>query len=1277
MAENEKEVREKKPAKKHLLLRILRVFLRALGMLCILLIFLTLGLAGGAWWLCGTDSGHGFLLSMGNRFLDGGEPNGKMRVHLNSLEGALPFSFKASFELLDDRGVFLSAPNNRFALNWRELPRTVNVQTLSVEDLTLLRLPDLPPKPEEQKEEKPLTIEDIKSLAALGAKYIDEPPSWLPMVKVDGISIINAAFPRELLGKSGEEGPNGPDGLDGLDMLRADADLNLDWNRSGLAANAAARLCADAGKNVDLPSFNFEAASVDLKINAPAAPQMLNFNAVIHADIDSPRLEIEKLPPDLTGEKIGLNLSAAVKGKCPEYRTLENLELNLTGPDLSAGRLAAKGASSWQSGPAFAKNELDGPLNLALDVTLANGPAGAPDLLAMLRAPLSLDIKADGEILRPDVALSLSCDNIEAEGHKVENLALSLTGRELALPVSSRQLEEDESRVALSLSGSLDGHKLRCDTGLFYRPEKSSDGGESRDFLAGLRDLDLLAAGVQGRGTVSALIREGKKPAIDGSLNLRVVDWPALSALLPGSAMSGEARVDVDLASGGGDGQKAALEIDVPRFSMLRDKKRLASLKGFGARAKLVDIFEKPAVDAALHLDNVEAAGMKIGAKVAANGPIAGPLRATVESSGSVASNIALSWQPGKAEISALDVKYKLPGKGLVLGAKAARPMQITYGDAGLGLGGIDLAILPAGRLIANGGLAPQKLDLDVKLENLAFKPWRALVSQLPEGTAEVSARLKGTPQRPAGDFRLGVSGVKVPNVPLAPVSLALVGRITPQGGNRGKLEAQLEASPQTIKALGGTTCHVGARIPLLFADNGIPGPDMNAPLGARVVWDGALGPLWNLVPVADMRLNGKIGLNIDASGTMAAPRVKGVAAIDNGRYENVALGVLLTAINLKLNLDDVGIPAKGGLPGSLRVALSASDGRGGTITVNGGGRLAGDNLNIQAKINKLRPLRRRDIHVELSGDARVGGNALAPLIDGKIVVDKGEVLLDNIDMGASSITTLPISTPASEKAAAKKAEQKGANPESGGRLNVRIIMPPRFSVEGRGLTSLWQANLLISGPLDAPSITGTVNCYRGNFDFLGKDFVLTKGIVFFGGGSLSNPLLDIELTNETPDLTAHLFITGPVNKMKLSLTSDPSLPRDDILSKVLFGRSTNELSRLEALQLAGAVAQLAGFTGNGSSIFQMGKKALGLDVLRLGSSSTAKGGEPGDTNASGTTIEAGKYINDWLYMGVEQGMKADSTAFVIQLELTPRSNIEIHTEQSNTWAGYKWKLNY
>ena len=45
--------------------------------------------------------------------------------------------------------------------------------------------------------------------------------------------------------------------------------------------------------------------------------------------------------------------------------------------------------------------------------------------------------------------------------------------------------------------------------------------------------------------------------------------------------------------------------------------------------------------------------------------------------------------------------------------------------------------------------------------------------------------------------------------------------------------------------------------------------------------------------------------------------------------------------------------------------------------------------------------------------------------------------------------------------------------------------------------------------------------------------------------------------------------------------------------------------------------------------------------------------------------------------LGVEQGLEPDSTAVIMELELTPHSKAGIRTEQDNTSAGVQWKMNY
>ena len=233
--------------------------------------------------------------------------------------------------------------------------------------------------------------------------------------------------------------------------------------------------------------------------------------------------------------------------------------------------------------------------------------------------------------------------------------------------------------------------------------------------------------------------------------------------------------------------------------------------------------------------------------------------------------------------------------------------------------------------------------------------------------------------------------------------------------------------------------------------------------------------------------------------------------------------------------------------------------------------------------------------------------------------------------------------------------------------------------MEGHGLSSEWKADLLVAGTPEDPQITGQIMAVKGNFDFLTKIFKLSRGTITFAGGSLSNPLLDIKLANETPNLTSYVNITGTVRKMKLSLSSEPELPRDEILAQILFGKSTSELGRLENLRLAGAVAQLAGFGSGGGGIFDVTRNALGVDVLRLSSTPGSGSGDSSDDEGmgAGTAVELGKYITDVIYVGVQQGMKQGSTAFIIQLELTPRTNLELRSEQQNTWGGIRWKYNY
>jgi len=150
--------------------------------------------------------------------------------------------------------------------------------------------------------------------------------------------------------------------------------------------------------------------------------------------------------------------------------------------------------------------------------------------------------------------------------------------------------------------------------------------------------------------------------------------------------------------------------------------------------------------------------------------------------------------------------------------------------------------------------------------------------------------------------------------------------------------------------------------------------------------------------------------------------------------------------------------------------------------------------------------------------------------------------------------------------------------------------------------------------------------------------------------------LLDIAASHREDDLTATIRITGTADQPQIDLSSIPDLPRDEIVSRILFGKGTERLSTLETAQLGLAIAELSGRTPGGLDILGLARKTLGVDVLRVE--------EAGD---SGPAVSAGKYLSDKIYLELEQGLGAESGNVSIELEVTP--NISVTSEVSGTGA--------
>ena len=1283
-----------------------------------------------------------------------------IRARITHLSGPLPFAFALGVELYDADGLWLRLPACSARWDWQALPGALRLAFVRVDSAELLRLPALPQAATVPPPAPPLTEAGLRASLADAQRALGALPGWLPRVRIDEFSLSNAHVPQSILGQSGEvPAETGTPAIPAIPAAsgtaRLDAGLKLVASADG--AQASAVLSLKGADNAPLSVSGLTASAVEANVQTAlvasrqgdvlALDMTAELGCSVRAPAQAPTVgaaPAEAAPAGDTATTDTRVLGALLgQGAAADVRVTARLTAPAgAGPaaggraaiekiSVGAGPLRVAGHAKWESGAG--ESWLGGPLDVDILTSLGPQNTAAPDASpdvgsaradtagGLLPANAQLRVTFSGPLDAPDMRVALDCPAWNVGGHALADVAVALQSaplrwrQVLAGATSGADSGADsgpELAVNVQASATADSFAQRLGATIFAR--QSWQAGRST-VLAGVRDLQCALLGIAGSGQVEAALPlplslapllplalsagSAGMPRVDGQLDVRVADWKALSAFIPGARLEGDAALSLELRSQQAEAvalahtQQASLRWRVPRLFYREGSAPAVEVHGLEGEAALSDVWGAGQLAARLDLGGLRSGDKRLGARARAQGSVYGPLEAQLETSGFAAARCAVRWQPGTVELRQLQLD--LPAQKL--GLRAAAGAMVRYGAGDLALSGLDLTMKPSGRLRAQAALGPEKLDVRLTLEHLALAPWRVLVPALPAGTVEAAARLAGNPAQPQGDLRVDVRGLTLPGAALKPMNISLSGKLERDAAGSGALAVRLVPDQATVAALGGTECRVEARVPLLFGADGLPRPHMQGPLRAAVRWNGAVAPLWSLLPVADQRLAGQLALALDVGGTLEAPAPRGFVRMDGARYENLTLGVLLSAINLRLDLEE----GRAGALGLARVNLAAADGQGGTARITGQGRLDGSLLDFTATLDHLRPLRRRDVRVELSAQASVGGSAAAPEVRGTLTVNQGLVLLNNLDVGGS-ITTLPISeaapgwaraghappVPAAMQgkkpapAASSAPAPAVAAPASGGKaglLDLRIVIPGRFVVEGFGLKSEWRADLHVGGTPADPLVSGQLAAAKGSLDILGKNFKLARGTVTFGGGAVSNPLLDIMLTSQTPALTANISIVGTVRKMQLILGSDPEMPRDEILAQILFGKSASELGRLENLRLAAAVAQLAGFgTGNGGGgVLDSARQALGVDVLRFNSSEAGQQGQNGENMAAGSSVEMGKYLTEDIYVGVQQGAKQGSTAFVIQLELTPRANLEVRTEQQSTKGGLTWKYNY
>ncbi|MFZ7092628.1 translocation/assembly module TamB domain-containing protein [Primorskyibacter sp. 2E233] len=359
-------------------------------------------------------------------------------------------------------------------------------------------------------------------------------------------------------------------------------------------------------------------------------------------------------------------------------------------------------------------------------------------------------------------------------------------------------------------------------------------------------------------------------------------------------------------------------------------------------------------------------------------------------------------------------------------------------------------------------------------------------------------------------------------------------------------------------------------------------------------------------------------------------------------------------------------------LPG-LRNALKGIDAN---VTLNGGqanfevggtldtgGRVGADGrVRLQApfvteaelKVNNVKITDPELYETRANGDLRLSGTAPGNLaISGQLALDQTEIRVPSTGIG--SFESIPdiihLNEPASVRRTRSYAGLLDVTGASGGgsgvavALNVEILALNRIFVRGRGLDAELGGQLRLTGTTADVIPQGRFDLIRGRLDILGKRLTLEEGSARLQGDMV--PTLRLVARTTAEDTVVFVTIEGRADAPEIRFESDPQLPEDEVLARLLFGRGISSISALQAVQLASAVATLAGKGGVG--IIERLRESTGVDDLDV----TTDG-------EGGATLRIGKYISEKAYTNVEVDSNGQSQ-INLNLDLSPSTTLRGH----------------
>ena len=386
-----------------------------------------------------------------------------------------------------------------------------------------------------------------------------------------------------------------------------------------------------------------------------------------------------------------------------------------------------------------------------------------------------------------------------------------------------------------------------------------------------------------------------------------------------------------------------------------------------------------------------------------------------------------------------------------------------------------------------------------------------------------------------------------------------------------------------------------------------------------------ALGPLKSFVKDSVDYLDGNAQADLRIKGKIEAPAVTGRIKVSDAGIKLKEFQQRLDKINAEIKLDG----------SNFNITRLDGDLGGGIIKAWGKGYFKGfvlDNFAIGVNADSVKLKYPEGVYSTVDADLNIEGVGNSRSISGDVTVKKARYA-ERIDWKSWLV-----------KIQRKKPEvvtAKGGVPLGNTSMNIHVVATESIRIDNNVAKVPVSSDIYLRGTIDNPAVLGRLESNGGVVYFRNNEFKLVNGVAEFVDPRRINPMVDLQAETKVKEYLISLSLSGTVDKIKVTLSSDPPLEDEDIISLLTLGRTSEGLKGHEAVVTTGEATSFV--TGQiQDAVESRLRKITGFDRFQIDPYMTSSG------SSSGPRLTVGKSLfSDKLYLTYSSNLGTSEDQFV------------------------------